>query len=182
MKKYEMKALLAGAIHPAKLCRVFLTYDRNYRYYFPLKISDRLFLGAEEDDFILDGYSIRRFRDVEKIEIKDDKCLEIDRAEGLLDQLVTPDVDLTDWRSVFASLDKISCHIIIQRERLDEENELFAIGRIMRVMSRHVLLKHFDADGNWQEECWAIPYSQITSVTFGSRYVEVFSKYLPPIS
>lgn len=27
MEKYEMKVLLADAIHPAKLCRVFLTYD-----------------------------------------------------------------------------------------------------------------------------------------------------------
>lgn len=38
-----------------------------------------------------------------------------------------------------------------------------------------------DADGVWIDELFEMPFSQITSITFGSRYVEVFSKYLPPI-
>ena len=41
-----------------------------------------------------------------------------------------------------------------------------------------VFFKHFDADGIWQDECYEIPFSQITSVTFASRYVDIFSKYV----
>ena len=38
--------------------------------------------------------------------------------------------------------------------------------------------KHFDADGIWQDELLEIPFSQITTVVFGSRYVETLSKYV----
>ncbi len=181
MKKIQIKELMKQAIEPHKICRVFLGYDVNYRYYFPLIVGERLFLGAEEDDFILDGYSIRRFKDVVKSEIKDDKCLEIDIAEGLMEHLVTPDVDITDWKTSLTSLQKNGKNIIIEKESLDENEAKFVIGKVVKVMKNKVLFKAFDADGVWEDESWEIPFSQITSITFGSRYVEVFSKYLSPI-
>ncbi len=169
------------AIEPHKICRVFLKYDPNYRYYFPLIVEERLFLGAEEDDFILDGYSIRRFKDVVKAEIKDDKCLEIDSAEGLLEHLVTPDVDITNWETSLTSLQKTGKNIIIEEESLNEDKTEFTIGKVVKVLKKKVLFKAFDADGVWEDELRKIRFSQIISITFGSRYVEVFSKYLPPI-
>ena len=181
MTKTQIKELMKQAIDPHKICRVFLKYDINYRHYFPLIVGERLFLGAEEDDFILDGYSIRRFKDVVKSEIKDDKCLEIDFAEGLLEQLVTPDVDITSWKTSLTSLQRIGKNIIIEKESLDEDENEFAIGKIVKVLKNEVLFKSFDADGVWDDELLQIQFSQITSTTFGSRYVEVFSKYLPPI-
>jgi hypothetical protein len=42
-------------------------------------------------------------------------------------------------------------------------------------------MRGFDADGIWDEEPTEILFSNVTSVTFGSRYVEVFSKYVPKI-
>lgn len=144
-------------------------------------VGERLFLGAEEDDFILDGYSIRRFKDVEKVEIKDDKCLEIDYAEGLLENLVIPSVDITDWKTSLMSLQKIGKNIIIEKESPNQDEVEFAIGRVIKVLKNKVVFKAFDADGIWEDELWEISFPQITSITFGSRYVEVFSKYLPPI-
>lgn len=181
MTKAQIKELIKRAIEPHKICRVFLKYDVNYRYYFPLIVGERLFLGAEEDDFILDGYSIRRFKDVVKCEIKDDKCLEIDFAEGLLEHLVTPDVDITNWETSLSSLQKIGKNIIIEKERLDRDENEFAIGKVIKVLKSKVLFRDFDADGIWDDELLEIPFSLITSITFCSRYVEVFSKYLPPI-
>jgi len=181
MTKTQIKEMMKQSIEPHKICRVFLAYDVNYRYYFPLIVGERLFLGAEEDDFILDGYSMRRFKDVVKSEIKDDKCLEIDTAEGLLEHLIIPDIDVTDWATSLTSLQAIGKNIIIENESLDENEAKFAIGKVVKVLKNKVLFKAFDADGVWEDELWEIPFSKITSITFGSRYVEVFSKYLPPI-
>ncbi len=179
MNKSEIKDLIKSSIDPHKICRVFFKYDLNYRYYFVLKADDRLFLGAEEDDFILDGFSIRRYRDVVKAGIKDDKCLEIDIAEGLLDQLTVPEVDITDWKIALTSLQKLGRNIIIEKESLDEEEWEYAIGKVVKVLSNKVLFRKFDADGIWDEDLLEIPYTLITSITFGSRYVEIFSKYVP---
>ena len=178
MKKSEMKEIVRAAIEPKGLCRMFFKYDFNYRYYFPFQASDKLFLGAEEDDFIIDGFSIRRFCDLTKVQIKDDKCIEIIRNEGILNNLSAPEVDLTDWHSVFLSLQRIGKNIIVEKESLDEDEREYAIGHIEKVLKNKVLFKHFDADGIWQDEQLEIPFSKITSVTFGSRYVETFSKYI----
>lgn len=58
MTKAEMKEMVKRCIEQRNLCRMFLRYHENYWYYFPLVSNDKLFLGAEEDDFIIDGYSI----------------------------------------------------------------------------------------------------------------------------
>ena len=178
MKKSEMKEVVRAAIEPQELCRMFFKYDLNYRYYFPFQVSDKLFLGAEEDDFIIDGFSIRRFCDLTKVEIKDDKCIEIIRNEGILSNISAPEVDLTDWHSVFLSLQRIEKNIIVEKESFNEDECEYTIGHIEKVLKNKVLFKHFDADGIWQDELIEIPFSQITSVTFGSRYVETFSKYV----
>ena len=178
MKKDEIKERIRSAIEGRDLCRVYFKYDPAYFYYFPLKMGEKLFLGAEEDDFILDGFSVRRFCDVKKAEVKDDKCIEILRSEGVLENVTVPPIDLTDWQSVFLSLREMNRNIIVEHESLDADECEFAIGRIEKVMKTKVLFKHFDADGIWQEGLYEIPFSQITSVTFDSRYVNIFSKYV----
>ncbi|MEN6595504.1 MAG: hypothetical protein ABFC31_11230 [Clostridiaceae bacterium] len=181
MTKQEIRDAFRACMEQRMLCRTFMKYDDFYRYYIPLAMNERFFLGAEEDDFLLDGFSIRLFRDVKKAVVKNDICLDIARREGILDQLADPDIDLSNWRSIFLSLEQRQKNIIVEGERADAAEPQFAIGRIERVTAKHLYLRHFDGDGLWQEEPYEIPYTEITSVTFGSRYVEVFSKYLPPL-
>ena len=178
MTKTKIKEIINIGLVQKKLCRIFLRYDVNYRYYFPLICSDKLFLGAEEDDFILNGYCIRRFRDVKKAQIRDDMCDKILELEGITDSLTAPDVDLTNWETVFKSLQKQNNNIIVEKESLDDEGSEFVIGRIEKVYKRFAYVRHFDADGIWQDEPYRIPYTEITSITFASRYVNVFSKHL----
>ena len=178
MKKSELKRIVYEAIEPKNLCRMFFKYDINYFYYFPFKVSDKLFLGAEEDDFIIDGFAIRRFCDLTKVQIKEDKCVEIIKNEGILNNLSAPDIDLTDWHSVFLSLQRIGKNIIVEKESLDDDECEFAIGNIEKVLKNKILFKHFDADGIWLDELLEIPFSQITTVIFGSRYVETYSRYV----
>jgi hypothetical protein len=178
MTKSEMKALVRYAIDSRSMCRIDFRYHHYYVHCFPLAASDRLFLSAMQDDFLINGFSIRRFRDMTRISFNDDKRNEILCAEGIPDSIEVPDVELEDWRGVFLSLQAMGKNVIVERESLDEAEEEFFIGRIEKVLQSKVLFRGFDADGIWDEQPEAIPFSHITTVTFGSRYVEVFSKYV----
>lgn len=178
MNKEKMAKKLRKAIEHPKLCRCFFKYNLYYWYYFPMKISERLFLGIEENDFILDGYSIRRLKDLERVEYKKDKCFEILQKEGILDNLTISDIDITSWKTTLLSLQKIGKNIIIEHEEIDENRSDFVIGRIEKVKKKKVRILPFDADGKWYDEPVEIPFKEITSVTAESRYVKIFSKYL----
>ncbi len=178
MKKLEIIELINTAVKSKDLCRIFFKYNFYYSYHFPLITSEKLFLSANEDDFIIDGFTVRRFCDIKKVEVREDKYVEIIKREGVLDNLIVPEIDVTDWYSVFSSLSELNINIIVEKESLDDDECEFAIGKIIKVFKTKVVFKHFDADGIWQDENYEIPYSQITSITFASRYVDVFSKYV----
>lgn len=178
MKKSEVIELINSAVKSEALCNILFKYNYHYSYHFPLSTSDKLFLSANEDDFIIDGFSVRRICDIKKAEVKNDKFVEILKCEGVLDEIKAPEIDITDWYSVFLSLSELNINIIVEKESFDDDKCEFAIGKIIRVLKSKVVFKHFDADGIWQDENCEIPYSQITSVTFSSRYINVFSKYL----
>lgn len=178
MKKIEIIELINMAVKSKEMCRIFFKYNYYYSYHFPLITSDKLFLSANEDDFIIDGFTVRRFCDVKKLEIKNDKCVEIIKYEGVLADIKVPEIDITDWYNTFLSLSKLNINIIIEKESLYDDECEFAIGKIVKVLKTKVIFKGFDADGVWQEDYYEIPYSQITSVTFASRYVDIFSKYV----
>ncbi|MHB1454658.1 MAG: hypothetical protein ACYCYM_12005 [Saccharofermentanales bacterium] len=178
MIKREMKKIIAESVNSHKLCRCYFIYKANYWYYFPLKATEKLFLSTEENDFILDGYSIRRFKDMTKVEIKNDLCDRILREEGIIDSIKVPEVDITNWETIFKSLMQLNKNVIVEKEDLDEDSEEFVIGRIEKITRQHVHIREFDADGIWQQDLCRIPYNEITSLTFGSRYVEMFSKYV----
>jgi hypothetical protein len=178
MKKLEIIELINMAVKSKEMCRIFFKYNYYYSYHFPLITSEKLFLSANEDDFIIDGFTVRRFCDVKNIEIKNDKCVEIIKYEGVLDDIKVPEIDVKDWYNTFLSLSKLDINIIVEKESLNDDECEFAIGKIVKVLKTKVIFKGFDADGVWQEDYYEIPYSQITSVTFASRYVDVFSKYV----
>lgn len=174
MNRNNLLKILKNCEKNKEVVRIYLKYEDNYYYYIPLKINEEFFLGTEEDDFLLDGYSIRRIKDIESVEPRDDLTSTIIKKEGLLENLVIPEIDLNSWENIFSSLSKINQNIIIE----DEYNEEFWIGKIIDVNRDYVLFKHFDADGIWSEEPIKIGYNIVTSIAFNSRYVDVFSKYV----
>ena len=106
------------------------------------------------------------------------KIFEILKNEGITDRLNVPRVDISDWKSVFVSLQNLQKNIIVENEKAEENDDAFIIGRIIKVTNSAVVMQHFDADGIWEEEYYKIPFSKITSVSFNTRYVEIFSKYI----
>ena len=178
MTKTEIKALVNTAIEDNKLMNVYFRFDANYYNIIPLAANDKLFLAAIEDDFIMDGFAVYRFKDLMKAKIKNDKCDEILRSEGVFDKLDIPDIDISSWQTVFESLKATGENIIVEKQSLDEDEWEFVIGRIEDIYKKFAYVRHFDADGIWQDEPYRIPYTEITNITFKNRYVTVFSKYV----
>lgn len=175
----EVRAALENATDPRQLMKVTFHYTDIERDFFPLKVGKNLFLATEEFDFQLDGFTIRRVRDVERVEPCPGIFTRIMEAEGWLDSIEIPQVDISGWGQVFRSLAAFGWNIIVEEEHLSEDSS-FSVGFIQDVADDHVTLRRFDADGVWDDEPITIDYGDITSVTFGSRYINVFSKYLPP--
>lgn len=181
MAKSSVIASLARCMAERKLCKVKFRYDAFFSYFVPLLMNERFFLSAEEDHFQLDGYTVRRIRDVAETDAQGDLYNAILAREGILDSLAVPEVDLAGWETVFRSLDTTGRNIIVEMESLYEEECEFIIGRIEKISDKFVYIRHFDADGVWENEPVRMYYSDITSVTFASRYVDVYSKYLGPL-
>jgi hypothetical protein len=184
MTKIEIKEIIKGAMEGIEVANVYFRFDQNYSNLIPLALNDKLFLAIEEDDFIFDGYSIYRFKDVTKIKIKKDMCDEILKKEGLTSNIIVPNVDISNWKTVFESLKSINKNIIVEKQSIEEENAEFVIGRIEKTYNNFAYVWNFDADGIWDDSPTKIPYSEITNITFGSRYIDIFSKYIiePPLS
>jgi hypothetical protein len=179
MTKKEIKELTAEAIEHLRLAHVDMTYNENYFNLIPIRASERLFLAIVEQDFIFDGFRVSRFRDVERIRVKNNKCDEIIRSERLFENFSFPELDIASWQTVFEGLKNIGKNIIVEYETADGEDDEYTIGRITKARKDHVYIHHFDANGVWQPKPWRVPFSRITSVTFDSRYVNIFSKYIP---
>jgi len=162
-----------------KVANVHMVYNENYYNLIPLKASDQLFLAINEDDFIFDGFRISRFRDVKEVHIKNDKCDEIIQSEGLLNKVYIPEINLANWQTVFEGLKDIGMNIIVEYETAEGEDDNFTIGKIERIYKGCLYMFYFDADGIWNTEPYRIPYNEVTSVTFDSRYINVFTKYIP---
>ena len=179
MKKSKIVKRLSGCIVPHKMCRVYMKDDGDWALiFFPLKVNEKFFLGAVEDNFQLDGFRICPVERVRKAEVRKDKCLDIDISEGVVDQLYTPKVNISGWSQIFRSIKDMNKYAMIIACDEDGKSEKLYIGDIAQIKKHSVLLMYFDADGIWQENPVKIRFKDIKSVEFGSRYVDVFSKYV----
>ena len=177
MKKQEKIDIITRGIRDTELCRCYFTYEPNYYYYYPNAVNEKFLLGQEEGDFLLNGYCIRKLSQLKKVEIKDDKCNEINKRFGITGQIRRPDVDISSWQTVFESLMRL--HVYVEIE--DAIHQQFAIGVIRKVFKNKLYFRPFDADGVWDEAGLEIRYSQITSVKWGTRYAEYWRRYLETV-
>ena len=177
MKKEKKLAILMNSKNTYDLCRCYFKYDINYFYFYIFDFNNKFFLGLEEDDFITDGFQIRKISDMKKIELKDDKCIEFNRQNKLLDGINVPNININSWKDIFKSLKELNRIIIVEDENINPKECEYAIGKVIKVKDSEVHLKVFDADGNWLDGYLVIPFRFISSVTFNSRYSVQWEKY-----
>ena len=177
MKKEKKLTILMNSKNTYDLCRCYFKYDINYFYFYIFDFNNKFFLGFEEDDFITDGFQIRKISDMKKIELKDDKCIEFNRQNKLLDGINVPKININSWKDIFKSLKELNRIIIVEDENINPKECEYAIGKVIKVKDSEVHLKVFDADGNWLDGYLVIPFRFISSVTFNSRYSVQWEKY-----
>lgn len=174
MKKQEKVDLISSCIGTEQFVRLYFKYDENYWYYYPLKVNEKFVLGLEEDDFLLDGFHVRKISQLVKAEIKDDLCTVINKWNGTFDKVCSSDVDITSWETIFSSPVLRGRFVIVENE-IEWE---FYIGLITKAGKNKVSLLTFDADGVWADVPTEIPYSSITHLGWNTRYTENWFEYL----
>lgn len=177
MKKSDKINLLHGSMGTYQLCRCYFDYDPNYWYFFILDHTDKLLLGIEEDDFMLDGFQIRKISDLKKVEIKEDLCQKMNEDEQILAEVKKPEINLSSWKNVFESLKALNIFLIVENEKTYSDDNFFYLGYITDIKKSYIVFSSVDADGIWYDNI-EIPYSKITSVTFNDRYSKTWQKYL----
>ena len=180
MKRFEINAVLEEACRQTLLCHMFLKADPNCYSCFPIKASEDLFLYVDEQDFRLDGYVVRRMKDIVEISSKVDITNDILENEGVTAQIQKPDIDVSSWEGVLSYLSANKKNAIFESEDRNSGNIDYVIGRIEKIDDRYLYVRAFDTNGKWEEKATRIAFSELLSIAFETRYVEVFSKYLPP--
>lgn len=166
--------MIQKSIAEKEICRCYFSYEPGFFYCYANAVNDRFVMGQEEDDFLLDGYFIRKISHLKKVEIRLDHCNVINQRIGVADQVVHPGVDITDWHSIFESLSGMDTFVIIE----DYIRGQLAIGVIQKVLKEKIYFKRFNAKGIWDEKELEIRYSQITGVEWGTRYDVYWKKYM----
>lgn len=90
MKKQGKIQLIQRGIERTSLCRCLFAYDQHDFYCYPNAVNDKFLLAQKDDDFLLDGYCIRRMSQLKRVEIRDDTYQRIHALYGIVDQVVNP--------------------------------------------------------------------------------------------
>ncbi len=152
-------------------------YERNNGYI--VDFSKKFIVVQECYDFKLMGFILLPVKDLEKIcHNKYDKSYEkIMLLENETKNLaLKTKLDLTDWQTVFQSLQKKKKNVIVECE--SPKIQSFTIGAIKKITNKSVFIHHFDATGLLDKKPTEIKFKNISKVTFDDRYVDVFSKYI----
>ncbi len=172
--------IIRSCINPPSVCKIGFNDQQYEEFFFPLSVSDTLFIGIVDKDFILDGYTIRRISDVSYAEKIGGTYLKIHRAEGNLNRISAPPINVKSWKHALSSLLASSENVIVEGYIPDTARKYFLVGRILAVGEQGIRFRSFDGSGQWSDRTVTIKYDDITAVTFGSSYVTTYSKYIKP--
>ena len=143
----------------------------------PLATSDKLLFVLNFIDFLPDGYSIIRLKDITSVEHNDSckyfgKIVKMEGALKLIDE--APDISIDSWKTVFLSLKKMDIIVIADIGK----EQCLNVGKITKVRDADFSMHCFCTSGIWDENERHELYTDITSVRFLNHYINTYSKYL----
>lgn len=180
MTANEIAAKIKSCISPTAICKISFEYQNYEEFFFPVAMSDELFLSVSEKDFRLDGFTVRQLSDVTSAEQIRGTYLKIHQAEGNLARLSTPPINLRSWRHVFNSIVASGETVSIEGYSPNSASKFFIVGRVLAVGEQGIRVRTFDGSGEWAEKPITVPYANIFSMTFGSSYITTYCKYVKP--
>jgi hypothetical protein len=144
--------------------------DDEYLRGFILDYSDTLtLLNVLDSDFYLNGFTVIRNSDITHYRTYDNEDYFLNRALRLksIKARRKPAVDLTDWKTLLLSAQKLFPLLTIHREAIS--NEVCYIGKLVSVTEKTFTLYEIDPSAEWDR-----PYrrrlSDLTKVDFGGGY------------
>lgn len=165
-----------------KYCTVYRKLSKKHKLTtggYVLACNSSFVLMLTVDEFTFTGCHIHPIEHITRVRRNEfdkytDKIVE---WEGLKGRIVLNDViDITSYRTIFTTIKKAKQHVIVECE--SPEFETFTIGPITKVSSTAVFIRYFDAAGYLNEDLTRIPFIDISTISFDSNYINVFSKYL----
>lgn len=144
----------------------------------PVSVEDELTILQKENNFTLDGYAALRTGDVTETEQMDDSpfCRRVLEGEKVYDAVHAPGFDCRSWSPLLNGIRKnYEGWATIQCE--SGEEPVYYVGKISSIEGRYVSIRCVDADGTWHPDEVSLPLDDLTLVTFGDRYLNVFRKY-----
>ena len=138
----------------------------------PVAVENELVVLQRQTNFVLDGYCALRTGDITEVEQMDDVPFlkKVMAREKLYDAVKAPDFACRGWQELLEG-------IMAQYGGWAPEESLYFLGRLMKVDSRYLTMKRVDALGNWLSDPLVLPLDDVTLVSFGDRYLEIFRKY-----
>jgi hypothetical protein len=137
---------------------------------FVLDYSDELtLLSVLNDDFYLNGFTVIRNSDITQYRTYDDKDFFLNRALRLksIKARRKPRVDLTNWKTLLISAQKLFPLITIRREAIS--NKVCYIGKLISVTDKTFTLYDIDPSAEWDRP-YRRKFSDLTKVDFGGGY------------
>jgi hypothetical protein len=148
----------------------------------PAAFSSDLLLFREiaTDQFCFDGFGIYRLDDIDLIRNGPFERFyeQLLAREGVTTpQGDSPSLDITNWCTALQHLAERRTLVALQGELLPEPE--YWVGHILEVDAASLLIRSLDGLGQWDPEPIEFPTSEVTQVSFGSKYLRVFSDAAP---
>ena len=145
----------------------------------PVAVENELVVLQRQTNFVLDGYCALRTGDITEAEQMDDVPFlkKVMAGEKLYDAVKAPGFACRSWQELLEGImAQYGGWAAVECEGNPEES-LYFLGRLMKVDSRYLTMKRVDALGNWLSDPLVLPLDDVTLVSFGDRYLEIFRKY-----
>lgn len=145
---------------------------------FIVDFSKDFIVLQETDDFALNGFCILPKKQIKKIRYNNfdryyDKIMAWENEKSQIG--LKTEVDLSSWKSIFKTFQNKKMTVIVECE--DPDIETFTIGSVTDVTDKSVSIRYFDAAGFLDEKPTKVRFKRITSVSFDTRYADIFAKY-----
>ena len=172
MKLADKLNILNRSKETRKMVTCYFTYDASYVHYYVLDVNEKFVCAAEEFDFMIKGYEIRKISRLQKCRMRNDKTDEINEIFGVTRQIEFLNINLSNWRSIFKYLHDLDDYV--ELECCNDGTCYY--GKILKVNRSSILFWDFDADGVWQEPI-EIPFKDIDGVVWDSWYLNGWQDY-----
>lgn len=147
---------------------------------FPISLSDKFILTTMITDFHDEGYAILRNKDIVDVYSNETDSFneQICVLEGLQNKIQQTYVkQINSLKQILLQLKNYNGFICIQCEQQVEKYS-FYMGNIINVEKNSVEFKDIGPDGKWDEENHVIMYDEITQISFGDNYSNMYYKYI----